>query len=439
VKQILQVLPVILLAAVIAARMLRPGRGRPARTAARPRRPVLPAFLGDTGLVAGREIRQRIRGRVFRVGTLLILAAVAAAIVIPVLHRGQAPAQRVGVVGGLSAPRRAAVAAAGPATGSTARLVPERDVATARDGLRSGRLDLVIVGSRELLVDQAIGSASSSASSQFVRAVARTLGVSEAAEAAGLPAEQAARLARARPLPVASLRAPASGATRGAALAGLILVFLMLTQYNTWTLTGVIEEKSSRVAEVLLAAVRPAQLLSGKVLGIGVVAVAQAAVIAAFAVGLAQAAGSSLLDGTTPLVLAAALAWLLLGYGFYSWAYAAAGSVAGRQDQVQSLAFPLTIPIIFGYIMAFTVVGSGHPSAFFDVLAYLPPTAPFVMPVLVALGAVTWWEFAASAALSVLCTAGVARLAISIYRRSILRGRTRPGLARSRRARHDQS
>jgi ABC-2 type transport system permease protein len=96
--------------------------------------------------------------------------------------------------------------------------------------------------------------------------------------------------------------------------------------------------------------------------------------------------------------------------------------VAGRQDQVQSLAFPLTIPIIFGYIMAFTVVGSGHPSAFFDVLAYLPPTASFAMPVLVALGTVTWWEFAASAALSVLCTVGVARIAIRIYRRSILRG-----------------
>jgi ABC-2 type transport system permease protein len=438
VKQILQVLPVILLAAVIALRMLRPGRGQPARTAARPRRPVLPAFLGDTGLVAARETRQRIRGRVFRVGTLLILAAVAAAIVLPVLHRGQGPAQQVGAVGGLSAPRRAAVAAA-TGTGITVRLVPERDVATARDGLRSGRVDLVIVSGRELLVDQAIGSASTSASSQFVRAVARTLGVDEAAEAAGLPAEQAARLARARPLPVGSLRPPDSGTTRGAALAGLILVFLMLTQYNTWTLTGVIEEKSSRVAEVLLAAVRPAQLLSGKVLGIGVVAVAQVAVIAAFAVGLAQAVGSGLLGGTTPLVLAAALAWLLLGYAFYCWVYAAAGSVAGRQDQVQSLAFPLTIPIIFGYIMAFTVVGSGHPSAFFDVLAYLPPTAPFAMPVLVALGAVTWWEFAASAALSVLCTVGVARLAISIYRRSILRGHTRPELARSRRARHDQS
>jgi len=55
------------------------------------------------------------------------------------------------------------------------------------------------------------------------------------------------------------------------------------------------------------------------------------------------------------------------------------------------------------------------------VLAYLPLTAPFAMPALVSLGAVTWWEFAASAAISVVCTVGVARLATGIYRRAILR------------------
>lgn len=66
-------------------------------------------------------------------------------------------------------------------------------------------------------------------------------------------------------------------------------------------------------------------------------------------------------------------------------------------------------------------MGLVSPSTFFKVLAYLPPTAPFAMPVLVGLGAVTWWQFAASAALSVLCTVGVARLATSIYRRAILR------------------
>ena len=69
----------------------------------------------------------------------------------------------------------------------------------------------------------------------------------------------------------------------------MILIFVMLTQYNTWILIGVMEEKSSRVIEVLLAAVRPIQLLTGKVLGIGLVAFAQASLIVAFALVLAKA------------------------------------------------------------------------------------------------------------------------------------------------------
>ena len=120
-------------------------------------------------------------------------------------------------------------------------------------------------------------------------------------------------------------------------------------------------------------------------------------------------------------MLVSTLAWLVLGYAFYCWVYAAAGSLAERQDQVQTLAFPLSIPIVFGYIMALTTAGSGSPSLFFKVLAYLPPTAPFAMPVLVGLKMVTWWEFLASAMLSIVCTVAVARLAAAIYRRAVLR------------------
>jgi ABC-2 type transport system permease protein len=120
--------------------------------------------------------------------------------------------------------------------------------------------------------------------------------------------------------------------------------------------------------------------------------------------------------------------WLVLGYGFYCWVYAAAGSMAERQEQVQSLAFPLSLPILLGYVVSLTVASSGSPSTFFDVLCYLPPTAPFAMPVLVGLGRATWWEFAASAALSVVCTVVVAKLAAGIYRRAILRTGRRVGL-----------
>ena len=378
-------------------------------------------FRSDVGLVAAREMRERFRGKIFRVGTLLILAVVAAAIVIPTLDKGKPQPQRVGIVGALSAPLRAAVVSSAKSVGTTVHLVSLDDEAAAYAGLRSGRLDLAIVEGRELVVNKPVGSTDTSTTAQFVLAVSKDLGVVEAVEAARLTPAQSSELARERALPVHSLQpGPAKGAAHTTSLIGLILIFVMLSQYNTWILIGVMEEKSSRVIEVLLAAVRPIQLLTGKVLGIGLVAFVQASAIVVFALVLAKSVGSDLLHGTAPVVLLSTLAWLVLGYAFYCWVYAAAGSLAERQDQVQSLAFPLSLPIIFGYIMALTAAG-GNPSYFFKVLAYLPPTAPFAMPVLVGLGAVTWWEFLASALISIACTAGLARLATGIYRRAILR------------------
>jgi ABC-2 type transport system permease protein len=195
----------------------------------------------------------------------------------------------------------------------------------------------------------------------------------------------------------------------------------MLTQYNTWIMTGVMQEKASRVVEVLLAAVRPLQLLGGKVLGIGLVAMGQAALIVVFALVLGAAVGSDILHGSAPLVLASELLWLVLGYAFYCWVYAAAGSMAERQDQVQTLALPLTLPIVVAYVLAITAASTGSASPFFEVLAYLPPTAPFAMPVLVGLGLVSWWQFLVSVLLALAGTVGVALLAERIYRRAVLR------------------
>ena len=288
--------------------------------------------------------------------------------------------------------------------------------------MRSGRIDVAVIDGRRLVVKKSLGSGDTGKTAEFVRALSQTLGAVEAVQAAGLTAAQAARLADAKPLPVDGLQPPRKNTTgRTTSVVGMIVLFLMLTQYLGWTLIGVMEEKSSRVVEVLLSAVRPLQLLAGKVIGIGAVVFAQAAVVAAFALVLGRAVGSDLLHGTAPLVLLSALVWLVLGYSFYCWLYAAAGSMAERQDQVQSLAIPLSLPMIAGYILGLTVAGSGSAPTYFVVLAYLPPTAPFAMTILVGLGTVTWWQFLLSALVSVACTFVVARLAAVVYRRAILR------------------
>jgi ABC-2 type transport system permease protein len=228
-------------------------------------------------------------------------------------------------------------------------------------------------------------------------------------------------------VPVHTLKAGSKPTANGTSLFGVILLFVMLSQYDTWILIGVMQEKSSRVVEVLLATVRPIQLLGGKVLGIGLVALGQATVIVGFALILAAAVGSDLLHGSAPLVLVCQFLWLVLGYAFYCWVYAAGGSTAERQDQVQTLAFPLSIPILVGYIFSLTVAGSGNADLLYKILAYLPPTAPFCMPVLVSLHLVTWWEFVGSVLITLAATVGMAVFAARIYGRAVLRtgGRVR--------------
>ncbi|MGH8960580.1 MAG: ABC transporter permease [Jatrophihabitantaceae bacterium] len=375
---------------------------------------------GDAALVAEREVRERTRGRVFRIGTVIILLAVAAAIVIPTLHHSSKSAERVGVVGTMPAPMRETIVALGPRLGTTVQVTAEPDLSAAEHELESGRIDVAVVDARRLIVKTAPGSGASSTTALLAQALSSSVSLQAALQASGLSPQRAAALAHPPPLPVSSLHPARNQTGHAISVYGLILLFVLLSQYGTWILLGVVEEKSSRVIEVLLAAVKPRQLLAGKVLGIGIVALFQAVLIVAVVLGLGAAVGSDLLRGSNPTNVLATVAWLFLGYAFYCWVYAAAGSLATRQEHVQTIAFPLQLPILLGYIASLTAVSSGSASTFVRVLAYLPPTAPFAMPVLVALGQVSWWQFTVAVALSLLGTAAVARLAVTIYLRAIL-------------------
>jgi ABC-2 type transport system permease protein len=396
----------------------------PSETGSR-RRPFLALenSLGVVGMVAGREIRERLRGRIFRIGTLILLVAVAAAIIIPTIHsnsRSGPTIQTVGIVGKPSPAVEQVVHSAGAASQDVVRIVPGLSLAAAKTELRSGKIDLAVIGGNQVLLNLPAAASSSPADPTLVQNVAGYLGVLKAYRAGGLTPRQASLVDNAKSVAVRTLLPNPKPTTNGASVFGLVLLFFMLTQYNTWILIGVMQEKSSRVVEVLLATVRPLQLLGGKVLGIGVVALGQAALVVGFALILAKAVGSDLLHGSAPLVVACQLLWLVLGYAFYCWVYAGAGSTAERQDQVQTLALPLSVPILVGYVFALTVIGSGHPDLVFKIFAYLPPTAPFCMPVLVGLNQVTWVEFVASVLISIAGTVGMAVFAARIYRRAVL-------------------
>ncbi len=422
----MKALPIVI-AALAAFAAVRTRRRRRGRGSSRPRGAVAARLrdanlLGDTGLVAGREIRERVRGRVFRVVTIILFLVVAAVVVIPTLGNGSSETQRVGVVGG-SAAFDAGLHELATSVGLSAVVVPAPDWKAARAALVAGRLDVVVDAAGRILVPKPVPPTGTSPTARFALTLASNMGAHRAFARAGLTPAQAAIVARARPVGVESLHPgrKARSTAETTALVGVILIFVVLTQYLTWTLMGVMEEKASRVVEVLLATVRPLQLLAGKLLGIGVVAILQAVALVAFALLVAEAVGSSVVQGASPEVVAAILVWLILGYAFYSWLYAAAGSLAERQDQVQSLALPLSAPLILGYVVSLTGVSSGNASLLVKVLAYLPPTAPFAMPTLVGLGAVTWWQFLLSVLVSLGCTALVALAAARVYRTAVLR------------------
>ena len=389
------------------------------------------AALGVVGMVAGREVRERLRGRIFRVGTIVMLLGVGAAVVIPAINKHSGSSgpnlQKIGVVGAFPSETRQLVVLAAKSVGDAPQFIAESSVEEAKTDLKSGKVYFTIIDSSSVLLWQPATAANSPADPSLVSSVAEYIGVLNTYHEVKMTAAQIQKAFYAKPIPTHTLAPASQNATKATSIIGIILLFFMLTQYCTWTLIGVMQEKSSRVVEVLLAVVRPIQLLGGKVLGIGIVALGQAALIVGFALALGAAVGSDLLKGTAPTAVLAELVWLVLGYAFYCWVYAAAGSTAERQDQVQTLALPLSLPILFAYIYSITVVSNGTPNTLFDVLSYLPPTAPFCMSVLVALGKATWWEFLASVLISLVGTAGVALFAARIYRRAVLRtgGRVR--------------
>ncbi len=241
-------------------------------------------FSGDVALVAAREIRERLRGRIFRVGTVVILAAVAAAIVIPVLTRTKAQPQQVGVVGSLPAPFRTAVLASAASVGTKVNLVHEPSLSAARRALGSGSIDLAIVQSRELLVNKAIGANDTSTTAQLVLTLAQNLGVVEAMVAAKLSAAQASLLTNVKPLHVAEhpTRKAEGGHLDdiGGGCDSRVHNALAVQHLDPDRRDGGEVEPSGGGPPRRCS---PVKLLAGKVLGIGLVAFSQAALIVAFA------------------------------------------------------------------------------------------------------------------------------------------------------------
>ena len=369
-----------------------------------------------TWLVARREINDRGRAKSFWIASAVLLVAVAAGAIIPALLAGNHATARIGIVGGPAAALSQTAREAGRISGTSVTVVALPSVAAAESGLRSGRLAAVLVGDADVLVSkQPVTGSSIGTTLAQIGGLQKIYAQLPPAAAAGVATHGIA-------LPVHSLSPPTKNlATRITGLTAAILIYVIILTYGIRITIGVGEEKATRVVEVLLTTLRPVQLLAGKVIGMGLLALGQIAAMVAVYLALGHAVGSpEVRSAANNIVLVAGL-WIVLGYAFYCTAYAAAGSLISRQADAYNAAMPLQIPLLLAYVLTYTVIYASTVNPFFHVLAFIPFTAPVAMPVLVAVGAAPAWQVAVSAVISVASTVWMARLAGTIYGRAILR------------------
>jgi ABC-2 type transport system permease protein len=362
--------------------------------------------------VAVREVRQRIRARSFAIATAALVLVAVAAIVAPALVDEERPDFDVGVVGS-STSLSSSLQALEATVGGTVTVRVVEDVDAARAQLRAGTLDLVVVpDDARMLVREEPEEASDLerlvGAAQFVAGLER----------AGIDPERAAD-AVARGYRVEPLEATDTdeSAQRGAAFVAVVLLFVVLLTYGQWIATGVVEEKSSRIVEILLPAISSERLLVGKVLGISAVAFAQFGVTAAAAITAAIAVGNEV-PAVTPGLIATTIACFVAGYAFYAALFAGAGSLVSRPEDVGSAVTPITTVFTAVYLVSLTVTPE---SPVITLLSYLPPSMPTAMPPRVATGEAQWWEVAVAVVVT-LAAAGITMLAAArLYRGGLLR------------------
>jgi ABC-2 type transport system permease protein len=366
-------------------------------------------------LVARREMRERGRSPAFLASVVLMMAAVAAMLVIPSLFKSGA--KDVGLTGSPPPALAATISQQAQGAGITARVHRYASLAAGERAVREGHLSVLVTSARRL---DWKGQADPQLKAIVTTAI-QLVTVRERAAAAGIsPAALAALLA---PVPVTNVELGAvAGRSPGDETAVVVMtgvLFFCISVFGAMVLNGVLEEKASRIVEVLLARIPARTLLAGKIAGIGLLGLAQigATVLAALvAVTTVRSIDVPAVRGT---VLAWLLIWFVLGYALYATAYGALGSLGSRAEDAQIVAGPVTAVLVVGYFAVFAMIAQPT-SALARAVSFFPLTAPMAMPGRIAMGATAWWEPVAAAVLTLAATAGLVLLAGRVYTSAIL-------------------
>ncbi|GAB2703208.1 ABC transporter permease [Kitasatospora kifunensis] len=380
-------------------------------------------------LVARREWSTRIRAKAYRISlAVMVLAVVATSVIFHFVHTGGPSTQKVGLLrqdASLAAP----LEAAGTASGQHVVTRTVSDQATGQAQVRDGQLNaLVVSGPQGLQVT--VNKSLDGTLRGVLGAVARERALdTQIAQLGGDPG-QVVKAAGSATVQVSTLQPPKPARTQHL-IVGIVagfLIYLSLMTCGPMIAQGVVEEKSSRVVELLLATLRPWQLMAGKVLGIGLLGLVQVAVVGGAGVAAGKLTGTlSLSLGGSASAVLWAVVWYLAGFALYANLFAASGALVSRQEDLAGVQFPLIMPIMASWIIGISVLPGNPDNGLLAVLSMVPLFAPVLMPMRIALGVTPVWQSLTALLLTLVLAVLLIRFAARIYRNSVLRSGARVG------------
>ena len=411
------------------------------------------------GLIARREFLVRAGTRSFRIGTVILVLAAVGVALLPTIIRfvgGETSGDKIGVRAGAQASfdpvaRFQAILDVPTITGTGEAFAVSGvdDASVGRQRVEDGDLKAFIDLTREADGDLAFRIVTKDGAAAriptLLRQAAAAIAIEDRLARQGLtPDQQAALFAPAtvtieKPEP-AAVGAPGEVGEIANVIVGQVLVvfiFLAIVLYGQWVAMSVAEEKSSRVIEIIINAASPAELLAGKVLGVGALGLTQylaAIVPAGLAIAFQDQIASLVLGtqagpgidttsmGLTPSVIVAFGIFFFLGFVLYAVLYAAAGSLVSRMEDVNSVAGPMMILGTAGYLVAVYASSGLIPidATWVIVFSFVPFVSPFLMLSRVMVGAATPFDVGLAIAILVVTILAALWMAARVYSAGVL-------------------
>lgn len=338
-------------------------------------------------LVVRREIVEKLRSRAFWITNAVLVVLLVAAVVIPTFFDDDGPdTVTVTAVGSeaLAVAQRAAAFTA-DSDDLVIEVEPADDRAAAEQALRDEDADLALLGTDELV---GLGEPDGPAP-QILENARRITLLDDALAEAGVAEGDRAGLISPQPLTLTALEeddddGPDAVAV-GTGLTAVFVLYGLLIFYGQQIAQGLVQEKQSRVIEVLLATLRPVELLGGKLLGLGLLGLGQVAGLSLVGYLALVLSGRDTVPPEAVPTLLVAVAFFVLGYAFYSTIFALAAAVVAKVEDLQTA---MTMPIILLVGSLFLAqLSLADPDGTLALVAQLlPPSAPITQPLLVALG-----------------------------------------------------